>query len=633
MIPASKIRLDGMLKKLGNLVVIVVVSALLYSCFIVMRDSQPVFSVSQDVLRANTVASRIVDGVYDQNAQVLYLDIAVDPDVSEISILMFRSGKAAQSISVREQGEAIIEAKLSQENTLISFVAVPVPLLDGSQSGSVRNISLALHEVNPAGPGVVYIGPQGSMSNLMAIAAYISLFEIGLLVAMVFYGSTLYYYKRSEDYMLRYALYVLVLLFQAILFTNAWQVPAIELSSLGRPFAVFTRVVAYMLSFYIAFRLMDVRINRFVRALFSGRAIVLAGLVFAAAIWIFGSMVEPCLALVYNTTALATSIYVCVIAKPKDALLAAVLLISVLISTNASLFSFLHLSDSLVFCILFTTAPLFNLPFALVVMFSVNRLFAKKFKEQELLAAELDSLVNQRTKELRRKEAQRRQMMLNIFHDLRTPLFVTKGCAEAILERPELAAEKAATIESRVEFMTELTNDLFHLAKLEENRVLFAQDPINLKIALESAAKSWNEHKGGSGVTVELSAHEGVIVVGDRMRLLEAVQNLVDNAVRHSPINGTVRIEAVLRGDRAAISVSDQGPGLSEEECSAIFEYYYTNNRSGSSEGTGIGLPIAKEIVEHMEGTLSVRSVLGEGATFIIELPAEMDVMREERER
>ena len=131
-------------------------------------------------------------------------------------------------------------------------------------------------------------------------------------------------------------------------------------------------------------------------------------------------------------------------------------------------------------------------------------------------------------------------------------------------------------------------------------------------------------------MTVELSAGRDIIVVGDQMRLLEAVQNLVDNAVRHSPLNGTVRVEAVLRGDRAVISVIDQGPGLTEEECSAIFEYYYTKNRSGSSEGTGIGLPIAKEIVEHMDGSISVRSTLGAGTAFVIELPAEVDVMGED---
>lgn len=189
------------------------------------------------------------------------------------------------------------------------------------------------------------------------------------------------------------------------------------------------------------------------------------------------------------------------------------------------------------------------------------------------------------------------------------------------------ATEKATTIKSRVEFMTSLTNDLFHLAKLEENRVLFAEDPINLKTALESAAESWSAYEDGFGVAVELSANEDIIVVGDQMRLLEAVQNLVDNAVRHSPAKGTVKVEAALYGDRAIISVNDQGPGLTEEECAVIFEYCYTKNRSGSSEGTGVGLPIAKEIVEHMKGTLSVVSALGEGASFIIEMPAEIDIM------
>lgn len=628
----SETRLDSVLKKLGSLAAIVVISALLYCCFIVMRDAQPVFSTSQDVLHADTAASRVVDGVYDQSAQTLQLDFAADPNVSEISILMFRSGKAAQTASIQEQGETVSEADFSQENTLISYAAIPIPPSDESQSVDARSISLVLKGINSTGPGVVYIGPQESMSLLMDISAYTHLFEIGLLIAMVFYGSTLYYYKRSEDYMLRYVLYVLVLLCQAILFTSAWNVPAIELSALGRPFAVFTRIVAYMLSFYIAFRLMNVKMNGLVRMLFSGRAIVLFGLVCAAITWFFGPTVESYLTRIYNTAALVVSIYVCIIAKPKDTLIAAVLLISVLISANASFFGFLNLSDSLVFCVLFTTAPLFSLPFAVVVMFSVNRLFAKKFNEQELLAEELDSLVNQRTQELRRKEAQRRQMMLNIFHDLRTPLFVTKGCAEAILEHPEIATEKAAIIKGRVDFMTGLTNDLFNLAKLEEGRVLFAEDPINLKVALESAAGSWGAYKKDFGVIVKLSASNDIIVVGDQMRLLEAVQNLVDNAVHHSPVNGIVQVEAALRGDRAIISVTDEGPGMTEEECSVIFEYYYTNNRSGSSEGTGVGLPIAKEIVEHMEGTISVRSALDVGTTFIIDLPAEIDIMDEEKE-
>ena len=131
--------------------------------------------------------------------------------------------------------------------------------------------------------------------------------------------------------------------------------------------------------------------------------------------------------------------------------------------------------------------------------------------------------------------------------------------------------------------MTNLTNDLFQLAKLEEGRVLFAEDPINLKRILEEMASSWAEYKTSSGIVVSVSANDDIVIVGDRMRLMEAMQNLVDNAVHHSPINGEVRVDASLCESGATICVIDQGPGLTEAECSKIFEYYYTNSRSGTS--------------------------------------------------
>lgn len=619
-------RLYDALKKATSIFIIVAVTVLMYFCFVSLRDSQPVFSASQDVLSSDTLASRLVGGAYNPGEQAWRVDIDIDSSVSEISILAFRSGKAAQTAAVQEEGVTVSEVAFSQENTLISRAVVPVSSFEGSESAGVRAISLVLKGVNPAGPGVVYVGPQQSMDSLMGISAYIGLFEIGLLVAMVVYGSTLYYYKRTEDYMLRYVLYILVLLFQAVLFTTAWHVPIADLGVFGRPFAMFTRVAAYMLSFYIAFRLMNIEMNAVARIIFSGRAIVLVGLIAAAITAFYGSVAEPFLALAFNSLALATAVYICIIANPEDTLIAAVLLVSVLISANASFFGFLNLSDSLVFCVLFTTAPLFSLPFALVVMFNVNRLFATKFKEQELLSERLDSLVDLRTRELRVKEAQRRQMMLNIFHDLRTPLFVTKGCLEAVGDNPKLAAEKIPIAESRIEFMTNLTNDLFQLAKLEEGRVLFAEDPINLKRILEEMASSWAEYKTSSGIVVSVSANDDIVIVGDRMRLMEAMQNLVDNAVHHSPINGEVRVDASLCESGATICVIDQGPGLTEAECSKIFEYYYTNSRSGTSEGTGIGLPIAKEIIEHMEGSISVKSTLGEGTTFVVEFPAVIDM-------
>lgn len=632
MFPDSEKHLNGIMKKAGSLIAIALVSVLLYASFIAMRDAQPTFSASHETLRSDTAVSRVLDGMYNQGAHALCLDLCVESDVSEISVLAFRPGKADQAIVAREQGEVINEVDFSQKSTLISLASISIPSMDEPRSSGVRSISLTLEGMSSGGPGVVYIGPQESMSRLLALSAYINLFEVGLLIAMVFYGSTLYYYKRSEDYMLRYVLYVLVLLLQAILFASVWYVPIIELSAVGRPFAVFVRIVAYMLSFYIAFRLMDVKLGRLAQSLLSGRATLLFGMAFAAITWVFGQTVESYLAFFYNFVALLVSIYICIVARPKDTLIAAVLLVSVLVSANASLFGFLQLSNSFAFCVLFTTPPLFSLPFALVVMFCVNRLFAKKFEEQEVLTAELDSLVSQRTEELRRKEAQRRQMMLNIFHDLRTPLFVTKGCAEEIVDHPELAVKKAETIKNRVEFMTGLTNDLFHLAKLEENRVLFAEDPVNVKTALEGAAESWGSYEGGYSVVVELVAPDDIIIVGDQMRLLEAVQNLVDNAVRHSPVGGAVRVEAALRRDKAIISIADQGPGLAEDERAVVFEYYYTNHRSGFSEGTGVGLPIAKEIVEHMDGRIEVVSTPGEGATFIIELPAEVDALSESQE-
>jgi two-component system, OmpR family, phosphate regulon sensor histidine kinase PhoR len=230
--------------------------------------------------------------------------------------------------------------------------------------------------------------------------------------------------------------------------------------------------------------------------------------------------------------------------------------------------------------------------------------------------------------EIERLERVRRDFVANVSHELRTPLTAIRGYAEALLEG---ALEDAAHSRNFVEVILahskrlgNITSDLLILSGLESSREPADSEPVNLRAVAEGALRTVEAEARSRGVTLKAGRLEDVEVIGSRLRLEQAILNLVDNAVKFNQAGGEVLVESGPAIDnRAFVSVADTGIGISSEHLSRIFERFYRVDKARSREvgGTGLGLSIVKHIVERMGGTVQVESRLGTGSTFTLLLP------------
>ena len=264
----------------------------------------------------------------------------------------------------------------------------------------------------------------------------------------------------------------------------------------------------------------------------------------------------------------------------------------------------------------------------LPAMFVINCRFAGKFQESERLSEELSALnatldaqVEERTAQLREEQANRHRMMTNIFHDIRSPIFILQGTLDQLHPPAEEAPLKAA-MAAKLDGLRRLTEDLFLLSKLEEDVVLYEENPMDGGALMKALFEANRPEAERAGVRLTLScADEALPVWGDWQRLSQAMQNLIDNAFHFVSAGGTVALFARREGDEAALSVQDDGAGIAAADLPMIFERYYKRSRADDPRSSGLGLHIAKQIVEHHHGAISVQSAPGQGSCFTVKLP------------
>jgi two-component system OmpR family sensor kinase len=251
--------------------------------------------------------------------------------------------------------------------------------------------------------------------------------------------------------------------------------------------------------------------------------------------------------------------------------------------------------------------------------------------------ANLETLVEERTEELRqaneslrRIDETRRGFFADISHELRTPLTIIRGEGEIALRGSnKRVAEYKRSIERIVEqakHLSVLVNDLLFIARQGAGVARLNFQPIDLSDLLERVcgdAKVIAHEKNVEVAFVNGKTHE--IVRGDPARLRQLFLVLLDNAVRYSKSKGAVKVEIGSGGGEVKVRVSDRGIGIPPEELDGIFERF---RRGGSAaamnaEGLGLGLPVAKAIVEAHKGRIEMASRPGEGTTVTVALPAD----------
>lgn len=264
---------------------------------------------------------------------------------------------------------------------------------------------------------------------------------------------------------------------------------------------------------------------------------------------------------------------------------------------------------------------LYDLPFAIGCMVFVCRRFALLFDRTEQLARELDARVAERTKELTAETEARKSMMLNIFHDLRSPLFAVSGGLETLESAPEALPALLPALRQRIEFLRRLTEDLFLAAKLEQKQILLNEDRAALNEEAAAVCAACRSEADKKGVELHVSADTPLPVWGDSVRLQQIIQNLVTNAIHYTPAGGSIHVDCRAEGETVCVSVQDTGCGIAPEDQSAVFDRYFHTTADKKHDSTGLGLTIAQELAHLHHGEITLQSEVGKGSIFTLRLP------------
>lgn len=242
---------------------------------------------------------------------------------------------------------------------------------------------------------------------------------------------------------------------------------------------------------------------------------------------------------------------------------------------------------------------------------------------------------NEMADDLQHAETLRRNLMADVAHELRTPLSVLQGNLRALLDDVyPLERREIATLYDQTRLLSRLVDDLHQLALAESGQLplnVQAIDLIGLLQATHSQFAAAAEAQGlsltvGAGLAPAL-APALPRVRADADRLAQVLQNLISNAIRHTPTGGRITITAeplaIAAGEMVRVSVGDTGDGIAPEDLPHVFDRFYRADRSRSHRGggAGLGLAIAKSLTEAMGGTIGVESARGQGSRFWFTLP------------
>ena len=234
---------------------------------------------------------------------------------------------------------------------------------------------------------------------------------------------------------------------------------------------------------------------------------------------------------------------------------------------------------------------------------------------------ELARAFNAMSAELAEVDRQRRDLVANVSHELRTPLSALQARLENVADGVEPAdAETVRTMLAQVRRLGRLVEQLLDLSRLESQEEPFDAEPFKVARVLEDVARE-ARLSAPEDVELRVDAPGDLIASGDAERVHQVVMNLVENAVRHSPQPGQVLLVAAPADGRVRIDVVDQGPGIPEEESARVFERFYRADRARSGGGAGLGLAIARWIVDLHGGSIRAERAGARGCRMVVELP------------
>jgi PAS domain S-box-containing protein len=252
----------------------------------------------------------------------------------------------------------------------------------------------------------------------------------------------------------------------------------------------------------------------------------------------------------------------------------------------------------------------------------INDITGRALMEEQLKkhASELEAAVNEKTRE-------KEEFLAMLTHDLKTPLTSITGYVSLILDDDmgcvsEDIREPMEGIRANAQRMMGLVRDFLVAGRLSEGALMMEPKPLTVESLVTDSLKNMEPQIKDKGLLTQAIFEPGMpAVLADREQMERVLCNLIANAVKFTPSGGRITLRVYGTDTRVFLEVSDTGIGIPEEDLPMVFKKYYQGAGSSKSRGTGLGLYIAKSIVEAHKGAIMVSSRPGSGATFTISLP------------
>lgn len=276
------------------------------------------------------------------------------------------------------------------------------------------------------------------------------------------------------------------------------------------------------------------------------------------------------------------------------------------------------------------------LPVMLSALCVVCIRYSEKYRESERLTAELqqmnlrlDQKVIERTRQLVDEQGRRHNLMLNLIHDIKSPIFILLGYLDELRIPPEQENLRAIMLR-KLSDVRHLVEDLFMSAKMEEDGVFYEEDRLDAGTLVRELVDEYGVEAARRSIRLSLDMPRNMraILWADSLRLRQALQNLMDNAFTYTPDGGEIRVCCQVDEDTFRVSVCDTGKGIEKDDLPFVFERYFHARHADDPKSSGLGLSIARDIVEHSHGTISVTSERGVGTSFHMALP----ILKDERQ-